>query len=263
MRIQDSADQQSAAGMQLERNRLLAALSHDASALLDPHLTDVMLARGTVLLEQGDPVGNVYFIHSGMVCLLAAMPDGQAVEVAAVGREGAIGAGVGIGWQLAPHRAVVQVSGRAARIAAPRLVEALQRSPALARMVGGCCESLMVQIQQIAACNALHGAEARLCRWLLHAGQCCGPALAITQETLSHLLGVQRTTINMLCRNLQSEGLIRLGRGSIEIRDRNRLEAKACGCHVVASASAERTVRELRETSINGPAALAEAQADA
>ncbi len=259
IRMQAGFEQQGITAARLERNELLAALPAEACALLDPHLTDVVLTRGAVLHDHGDPLGHIYFIQSGIVCLLVVMPDGEAVEVATVGREGAVGSEVAIGWQLAPHRAMVQVPVRAARIAAPRFIEAMQRNAALRRLITGHWQSLVLQIQQIAACNAMHGAEARLCRWLLHAEQRCGAVVAITQETLSHLLGVQRTTVNMLCRNLQSEGLIRLGRGSVEIRDDVGLEAKACCCYRTVRASTERVIPDAHEAGVGRPGSPSEA----
>jgi CRP-like cAMP-binding protein len=225
-----------------ERNALLRALTADALATLDPHLIEVMVAKGGVLHEAGHPVEHVYFVREGLVSLLAAMPDGDPVETATIGREGAVGAGVAIGWPTSLNRAVVQMPLTAARIAAPRLVVALQESALLRSLMLDSVHSLVFQTQQVAACSALHSVQARLCRWLLHAEHRCGSVLQITQEGLSQLLGVQRTTVNMLSRSLQSEGLIRLGRGVVEIRDATALEAKACGCYRVLVGTTEKVI---------------------
>jgi Mn-dependent DtxR family transcriptional regulator len=58
-----------------------------------------------------------------------------------------------------------------------------------------------------------------------------GIRLPVTQELLSQLLGVRRTTLTITARNLQTAGLIRYRRGLIEIVDRGGLEAKACECY--------------------------------
>jgi hypothetical protein len=47
-------------------------------------------AQGTLLQEQDDRVECAYFPLSGMIPLLAVMGDGQAIETAIVGREGAL-----------------------------------------------------------------------------------------------------------------------------------------------------------------------------
>ncbi|WP_249167710.1 helix-turn-helix domain-containing protein [Bradyrhizobium elkanii] len=55
--------------------------------------------------------------------------------------------------------------------------------------------------------------------------------LPLTQEALSQMLGVRRTTVTLLMRNLRASGGIRSDRrGLIEI-DRSRLAAMACECH--------------------------------
>jgi CRP-like cAMP-binding protein len=229
----------------VDRNEVLAALPADSFARLDPYLTDVTLAKASILHEPGQAIDYVYFVREGMVSLMAVMPDGDSVETATIGREGAVGLAVAIGWRTPLSRAVVQMPVAAARIAASRLIGVAEESAAVRRVIAACCQSLFFQIQQVAACSALHGVQARLCRWFLQAEHRCGSMLPITQEGLSQLLGVQRTTINMLCRSLQSEGLIRLGRGLVEVRDAAALEARACGCYRTMVAADERMVREL------------------
>jgi DNA-binding transcriptional MocR family regulator len=60
-----------------------------------------------------------------------------------------------------------------------------------------------------------------------------GDFLPLTQEALSQLLGVRRTTVTHVVRELRTSGAIRSNRrGLIEI-DRPRLEEAACECHKV------------------------------
>jgi DNA-binding transcriptional MocR family regulator len=91
-----------------------------------------------------------------------------------------------------------------------------------------------MQFQHVAACNALHSVEARMARWLLHIhDRIDGDFLPLTQEALSQLLGVRRTTVTHVVRELRVSGAIRSNRrGLIEI-DRPRLEEAACECHEV------------------------------
>jgi CRP-like cAMP-binding protein len=227
----------------LERNALLNALPADAFSALRPHLMEVALAKGSVLHDAGHRIEQVYFVLEGLVSVLAVMPAGEPVEVATIGREGVVGASIAMGWDTALSRTVVQMPLMAARISTPRLTSAIQESAALRRLILAYGRSLLFQVQQVAACSALHSVQARLCRWLLHAEHRCGSVLQITQEGLSQLLGVQRTTVNMLSRGLQAEGLIRLGRGVVEIRDSAALEAKACGCYRALVAAAEEPLR--------------------
>ena len=93
---------------------------------------------------------------------------------------------------------------------------------------------LLIQVQQTAACNALHDVEERLSRWLLQARDRVDEnTIRLTQEFLSQMLGVRRPTVTVVARMLQEAGLIRYHRGHIEIVDRRGLEARACECYAV------------------------------
>jgi CRP-like cAMP-binding protein len=213
-------------------NRLLAALQPADFSLLAPNLKDVSMVLGDVLQEAGDTTKYVYFPQVGMISLLAVMQNGSAVETATVGREGAAGAMSGLGSRRAPHRSVVQIEGSASRIAAARFEAAVNGSPPIKDLVVRYNDSLMMMIQQSAGCNALHALESRLCRWLLQTrDRSESDRLPLTQEFLSQMLGVRRTTLTLIARELQAEGLIRYRRGLIDILDRRGLEAKACECY--------------------------------
>jgi DNA-binding GntR family transcriptional regulator len=102
----------------------------------------------------------------------------------------------------------------------------------------------LIQLQHVAACNALHPVEARLARWLLHfRDRIDHDVLPLTQEELSEILGVRRTTVTLLMRNLRATGAIRSDRrGQIEI-DRSRLAAVACECHATMRLEVEEMFR--------------------
>jgi len=100
---------------------------------------------------------------------------------------------------------------------------------------------LLAQVQQSVACNALHGLEARLCRWLLQTHDCIdGNILPLTQEFLGQMLGVRRTTVTIAAQLLQSAGLIRYQRGHIQILDRAKLEDISCECYAVIRQNADK-----------------------
>ena len=187
-----------------------------------------------MLQGAGERIQYVYFPLSGMISLLSVMRDGKAVETAVVGSEGALGAHCGFGILHAYSRAVVQIAGRAARIAAPEFHKAVRESERMRDFIIRYRELRLAQTQQTAACNALHGAEARLSRWLLQSADVIGSnTVPLTQEFLSQMLGVRRTTVTTIARTLQSAGLIRYTRGRIEISDRDALKKFACECYEI------------------------------
>src|SRR5215471_2119323 len=172
------------------------------------------------------------FPHDGIVSLLAVMRQGDAIETATIGYEGAVGAFAGFGMRRAHTRAVVQVRGSASRIAASRFRKVAEDSEAVCTLIVCYGEMLLIQVQQTAACNALHPVEARLSRWLLQArDRLESNTVKLTHEFLSQMLGVRRTTVTVVANMLQQAGLIRYHRGHIEIVDRRGLEARACECY--------------------------------
>jgi len=231
-----------------DHNRLLAALPASDYSLLEAHLKEVPLEVGAVLQDPGERIQYVYFPLSGMISLLSVMRDGKAVETIALGREGALGGSFGVGSSYAFARAVVQIGGSAARISATHFLSVFRESERLRDVMARYEEARFLQTQQAAACNALHGAEARLSRWLLQTSDIIGGGVVpLTQEHLSQMLGVRRTTVTAIARELQRAGFIHYTRGRIEIPDREKLRKFACECYDVlrsqASGAASRSKR--------------------
>src|SRR5438067_5344901 len=112
-------------------NRLLAQLGPDDYGLLLPGLKEVRLESRMVLHEPEEVIQHVYFPHNGMVSLTAVMQTGEAIEIAMVGREGAIGILAGLGLRRARERAVVQMPGMASRLSVSHFHSAASRSTAI------------------------------------------------------------------------------------------------------------------------------------
>lgn len=224
-------------------NRLLAALPSADFDLLAPYLRKMPLERDAVLVRSGDPIEQIYFPRSGTIAFIMDMPNGQTVATAVIGNEGAVGMLTALDSSLSPMTAVVRVAGTALHISPTRFQAALGRSRALRKAVQTHAWALLAQFQHVAACNALHSVEARMARWLLHIhDQTDGDFLPLTQEALSELLGVRRTTVTHVVRKLRTSQAIRSNRrGLIEI-DRPRLEAAACECYEIMRRRIERIV---------------------
>jgi CRP-like cAMP-binding protein len=214
-----------------KKNLFLAGLPPRDLALLRPALQSVELQQGDILSEPGQRVSNVVFIEAGMVSLLTTMQDGSAIETATMGRESIIGVLSAIGDHRSNVQAIVQITGSGWKIRASDFRAAFDKSRTLRNLVLLSSELAMAQMQQIAACNALHSAEARLCRWILQArDRIDGDVIALTQDFLAQMLAVRRPTVTLIAQKLQNDGLIRYRRGRIAITDREGLEKLACEC---------------------------------
>jgi CRP-like cAMP-binding protein len=225
-------------------NRLLASLSPPDLALLAP-LRESLLQRGTVLQDSGGAIEHVYFPLGGMISLVVRMQSGEMVEVATIGRDAALGTAVAFGSRRAVGTAIVQLPGLVARIPCSQFEVAARRSSAIRELAAACNDLLIGQIQQSVACNTLHDAEARLCRWLLQASDIVGgDMIPLTQDFLAQMLGVRRTTVTIIARLLQDRGLIRYRRGQIQIVDRAVLEKGACECYRAVRDMTERVLHQ-------------------
>jgi CRP-like cAMP-binding protein len=227
-------------------NRFLGALPPHDFSLLAPHLRTASLERGVMLHDVGEKIEKVYFPHTGMMSLVVVMQSGATVETATIGRTGVIGARAGLGAQSTFARAIVQLPGTAARLSATQFHAAANQSQAIRDLVVRYNDLLLAQIQQSVACNALHTLEGRLCRWLLESHDCMdGDVIPLTQEFLSQMLGVRRTTVTFAARLLQSASLIRYRRGNIQILDRKALEDMACECYAAVRQNADKVFTAL------------------
>jgi DNA-binding XRE family transcriptional regulator len=213
-------------------NRLLSTFPTDLRGMLDGKTKMVELDVGATVLRRGVDVDSSLFpFGPTMISLVIDMDDGRSVEVASIGREGAVGGIVSCGHSPAFSRAEVMVAGPAFKVPMVIVEEAKARSGHLRNLFCRYSDYLLAQIMQTVACNSFHPIEARAARWLLTAQDRAGSRLALTQESLAGLLGVQRTTVNAVARELQDEGLITTRRGIIEVHDRAGLEQRSCECY--------------------------------
>jgi len=214
-------------------NKLLASLTEQERAALEPHMSVHRYDAGAVLLARDEPVRqSVFPFDSLMVSMIVDVDSNRSIEVASIGKEGAIGGIVSCGTAPAFTRTVVQIAGSAAVVPMKVLQAAKEDSHNLSLLFCRYSDALLSQVMQSVACNSFHPIEARAARWLLHAqDRVGGDRLALTQESLAGLLGVQRTTVNAVARLLQEQGLIAYRRGAIQVVDRAGLKQVACGCY--------------------------------
>jgi CRP-like cAMP-binding protein len=213
-------------------NKLLNALPQSDFQLLHPRLKTIHLAQGTVLHESGNKVDEVYFPLSGMISLLVVMRDGKAIETATVGREGVVGAMSGLGLHTSKVRAIAQLPMHASRLSSARLRKAAMSSKPIAELCIRYNEVLLYHARITAACNALHHVEARFCRWLLQTrDRAESDTILLTQEFLSEMLGVQRTSVTDVASKIQTGGAISYSRGVIKIIDLDKLRNMSCDCY--------------------------------
>jgi CRP-like cAMP-binding protein len=138
----------------------------------------------------------------------------------------------------------VQGAGGGVRIRSSIVRSEFLKGGQLQKLVHAFCYLQFAQITQSVLCNRLHEVEGRLARWLLtSADRSETETLHLTQEFLSQMLGVQRSTITVAAGELQRAGLIGYSRGHIQILDRPGLTSRACECYSIVNATYARVIK--------------------
>jgi CRP-like cAMP-binding protein len=222
-------------------NFLLASLPASDIGAIRSHLRTVDLPQGMVLFEVGDPITQVYFPHSGIVSLVVPLESGETIESAMIGRESLVGGSAGLNGQVSVCKAIVQIAGAGSALDTEKFRALTDASITCRTVLFKHEQLLLVQAQQSAACNATHTVEARLARWLLRCRDLqSSDDLQLTQEFISQMMGVRRTSVSVIANTLQQAGFLRYSRGHIRILNLEGLQETACECYQTVKSQADR-----------------------
>jgi CRP-like cAMP-binding protein len=212
-------------------NKLLAALPGPEYDRLRPHLEPVALAPKQVLFEPGDTITHVYFPAGSMVCTVLVLDDAS-METGIVGSEGMVGLPIFLGSNIAFSRALVPSPGPALRMKAEAFRSEVGRDSTLQGLLQRYTDYFLAMVSYTAACTRFHSVYQRCCYWLLMMHDRVGAdQFGLTQEFLSHMLGVRRAGVTEVARKLQQAGLIRYRWGKLAVLDRSGMERRSCECH--------------------------------
>lgn len=215
-------------------NQLLDALEPASRKRIDPHLQPIKLKLGAVVCEAGGLLKHAYFPQGTVLSLLTVLENGSAIETANIGREGAFGLFAAMYSRVSFNRCIVQLEGHMVRCPIEFLQSEFKNSEHVRDLFVSYSETLLSQIQQTVACNAMHSTEERMCRWLLMMhDRAEGESLTYTHEFLAHILGANRKSVTLAAQSMQAAGLISYRRGTIQVLDRAGLEKASCECYAI------------------------------
>lgn len=215
-------------------NRLLDALEPSSRKRIQPHLEPVNFKLGGVVSEAGGLLEHAYFPQGAVLSLLTVLEDGSAIESANIGREGAFGLFAAMYSRTSFNRCLVQLEGGLVRCPIELLRSEFRNSEHVRDLFVSYSETLLSQVQQTVACNAVHSMGEKLCRWLLMMhDRAEGRVLTYTHEFLSNMLGANRKSVTLAAQSLQTAGLISYNRGQMQILNRPGLEEVSCECYAV------------------------------
>lgn len=214
-------------------NQLLASLPPDDYQRVSSDLTWRPLKVRQVLHKHGEPISEIYFPGRCVCSITNVMEDGGVVEVATVGREGLIGIAAVLGAPVASGEAFVQIAAEpAAVMSIDAFRREMDRRGAFHDRVTRYSQAFVNMLMQSVACNGLHSAEERCCRWLLMThDRIAQDEFPLTHEFLAIMLGVRRPTVTLVMADLARAGIVSHVRGHVRIVDRKGLEAATCECY--------------------------------
>jgi CRP-like cAMP-binding protein len=208
------------------QNRLLSALSDADRALLAPCLQPVALPRDHRVERRGGPLEHVYFIESGIACVLPGGGTDAGVETGMIGREGLVGVPAVLGATHSSHDVRMMVSGTALRVPVAHVFAAMSGSMDLREKLYDYSHRLLLQAMREAYINARATLDVRLSRLLLKLhDRVDGKEISLTHERIAILLGVRRAGVSVALTSLERAGIISSRRGVV-IKVRDQLEAR-------------------------------------
>lgn len=215
-------------------NQLLGAMHPESRKRIEAHLEPVNFKLGAVVCEAGGLLKHAYFPEGSVLSLLTVLENGSAIETANIGREGAFGLFAAMYSRVSFNLCIVQLVGPMVRCPIELLQHEFRNSEHVRNLFVSYSETLLSQVQQTVACNAMHSTEERMCRWLLMMhDRAEGEALTYTHEFLAHILGANRKSVTLAAQSMQNAELISYRRGTIQVLDRPGLEKASCECYAI------------------------------
>lgn len=216
--------------MSPQMNRLLAELPDSELKELSNHLELVTLHKGQTLFKAGEIPAHVYFPVGAMVSMLNDMADGIAIETHTLGN--ACMVGVGAMGHPSFYRASVRSSGFAYRMSVAGFLRIRANCPEYVRGAIEAMQRMLMQLSQAIACSKRHAIQQQLIRWILIAQDCTlTHRIEITHQELAEIMGFRREAITLALGKLTHLHSIKIGRGMLEVIDREVLERSVCECY--------------------------------
>ena len=215
-------------------NRLLQGLNSAAYERLSPKLKPVTLRARQVLYKANQPINDVYFPETAVISQLAVMRNGDTLETATVGLEGASWISAHVGAPSMPCETVVAIGGAAQVIHVGALSREMEENEHFADVLTKYSHALLIHSLRMTGCTGLHPLDQRCARWMLTTlDRVSADRFSVTHEFLAMLLGCSRPSASLVIEDFQHRGMLRVERGRIIVIDRNALLQASCECYEI------------------------------
>jgi CRP-like cAMP-binding protein len=215
-------------------NRLLRLLEPGAFHRLAPKLKPTQLHSREVLYRPNEPIHLVYFPENAVICQVTVMSNGDTIETATVGLEGASWISASIGAPSMPCETIVAIGGDTHALNIDELDHEMKQNQHFRDVLTQYSHALLIHSMRLTGCTGLHTLEQRCARWILETlDRVSANRFSITHEFLALLLGARRPSISEVIEEFGRRGILRIERGRILIGDREQLLGVSCDCYTV------------------------------
>jgi CRP-like cAMP-binding protein len=213
-------------------NQLLNSLEPGAFERVAKSIIRVNLRPKDIVYRPNEPIDHVLFPENAVLCLLTVMSNGDTIEAATVGREGASWISAAVGAPSMPCETIVVIEGTALRLPIAALDRELKENGHFRDVLTEYSHALLIASMRTSACNGLHGLQERCARWMLMTlDRVDLDRFAVTKDFLAQLLGTNRPTVSVLVSVLEKAGILNVEGRWVTLADRDRLKEAACECY--------------------------------
>lgn len=215
-------------------NQLLSALQPSDFSQVAKTLTRVKLRAKQVVYKPNAPLDYIYFPEDTVLCLLTIMSNGDSIESATVGREGASWISASVGARSMPCETIAVHEGTALRLAVDDLDRELRENRPFRDVLTEYSHALLIASMRTSACHGLHRLQERCARWILTTlDRVDGDQFFITKEFLAQLLGTSRPMVSVTVAVFEKAGILNVEGRRVTVADRRRLKEASCECYDV------------------------------
>jgi len=212
----------------LQSNTYFSGLSPEELASIQKHIFEKMVARGEVIIFEGESARAVYFVISGVVKVFKTSTDGKE-QIMYLARPGDSFNDVpvfGGGLCLASAEAMTQVVLYG--IEKDDLGASLREYPKLAENILKVLSQRVEQMISLVEDLSFRRVTGRVAKILLeNAEDTNGQRHRLTQQDMAAMAGTAREMIGRSLKLLEDEGKIRLERNRVVITDKEALKETA------------------------------------
>lgn len=203
-------------------NALLEQLPSGDYERLLPHLERIELQKGQVLFRADEQCKYRYFPATCVIAAQVELTEGAAAEIFLAGDRGLIG--IHNLHHKSYYAAVVRKAGSAYRCPAEVFQAELRRGEGVFQLMAKITCQLVREMAQRLVDKTFSTIDQQVAHWLLNWQLLVrSDHAAVTHTTIAQAIGVRREAVTIALNNMARQGVLSLGRGSIQILSRKAL----------------------------------------